>query len=425
MKKKALELTLGIKLDFLPESFRVKMDSRQITKGDIFIAIMGGNKFVETALENGADFVVCSDSRYMGMKKIFVVNDTILFMQNWARNYLENIDILKIAITGSNGKTTTKDIIFHLLSKRKRGIKTLGNYNNNIGLPFTVLQIEKDDEFAVFEMGMSNFGEIDLLGSIVKPDISCISNIGDSHLEFLKSRNGVFKAKTEILKYTKSKVILNGDDEFLKKLEGIKIGFDKKNDYTIDKYEETADGIKFSFINNGKATTLETNLNGKHNLYNLLMAGAVITELGYKINEDDFLNINLTGMRFEKIEKENIIFINDAYNASPISMKYALESFENLYNNRVKIIVLGDMLELGELSYDFHASLFDLFNKIKFDYLYLYGNEMKALYDKFLDRKRVFYFYDKTLIKSEIYKIKSPCAVLLKGSRGMRLEEII
>ena len=425
MKKTALERTLGIEINFLSDTFKVKMDSRHVEKGDIFIAISGGNNFVRTALEKGAAFVICSDKKYEGQDKVFVVEDSILFMQNWAKTYLKSLDIIKIAVTGSNGKTTTKDIIFHFLSKYKKGIKTLGNYNNNIGLPFTVLQLEEDDEFAVLEMGMSNFGEIDLLGEIVKPDISCISNIGDSHLEFLKNREGVFKAKTEILKYTQKDVILNGDDEFLKNSTGIKIGFNKENDYIIEKYNEADNGMEFSFSNDGKMNSARTNLNGKHNLYNLLMAVAVLNRLGYSPSTDDFKDINLTGMRFEKIERENILFINDAYNASPVSMKCALESFDNIYNDRIKIIVLGDMLELGPKSSEFHANLSLVLENIKFDYLYLYGKEIKSLYEILSNKENVYYFSDKTFIKSDIYKIKNSCAVLLKGSRGMKLEEII
>lgn len=425
MKKTALEQTLGIGIDFLPETFKVKMDSRQVERGDVFVAISGGNNFVETALEKGAAFVLCSDRKYNKLDKVFVVEDSILFMQNWAKNYLKNLDIIKIAVTGSNGKTTTKDIIFHLLSKHKKGIKTLGNYNNNIGLPFTVLQLEKEDEFAVLEMGMSNFGEIDLLGEIVKPDISCITNIGDSHLEFLKDRDGVFRAKTEILKHTQKDVVLNGDDKFFKNTTGIKIGFNEDNDYVIREYKETDSGMEFSFINKGIENSINTNLNGKHNLYNLVMAVAVVNSLGYSPTIDDFEDISLTGMRFEKIEKENILFINDAYNASPVSMKCALESFDNIYNDRVKIIVLGDMLELGPKSSEFHANLSLTLDKVKFDYLYLYGKEIKSLYEKFSNRDNVYYFSDKAFIKSDISKIKDPCAVLLKGSRGMKLEEII
>lgn len=426
MKKSALEEVLNKKLNIALNILNVKMDTRLVEDNDIFVGINNGNNYIETALENGAAFVICENKRYINHEKVAVVEDSIEFMQKWAKIYLEKLDILTIAVTGSNGKTSTKDIIYSYLSKFKNGIKTMGNYNNNIGLPFTVLQLEEKHEFAVLEMGMSNFGEIDLLGEIVKPEISCITNIGDSHLEFLKNREGVFKAKSEILKHTKNKVIINGDDVFLDSLDGIKIGFNKKNDYIINKYKEFDDGMEF-YIFKEKNIKFITNLNGKHNLYNITMAIAVLNQLGYKLEDllEESKNLLLTGMRFEKIDKDNLIFINDAYNSSPVSVKCALESFDNIYKDRAKVIVIGDMLELGEKSREFHREVSSTLRKIKFDFLYLYGKEVEAIYDEMKEYKNVYYFSDKKLIQKKIYEIKNPAAVLLKGSRGMKLEEII
>ena len=201
---------------------KVSMNSKEIQENDLFVAIRGGNNYINEALEKGAyavydDINAKIDERYTD--RAFYVNDSVLFLQEFAKKWREVLDIKVIGITGSNGKTTVKDITYQLLSAKYKGKKTEGNYNNHIGLPFTLLRLEKDDEFIILEMGMSGFGEIDLLGKISNPDISIITNIGESHLEFLHTKKNVFKAKTEIVPYTKEVLIINGDDEYLKNIE--------------------------------------------------------------------------------------------------------------------------------------------------------------------------------------------------------------
>ena len=246
MKKEALEEVLGKKIEFINDYFNVKMDSKLLNKNDVFIAIKGGNNYIEEAIDKGASLIVCESLNYVNFKNVIIVEDSIKFIQNWAKAYLNKLNILKIAITGSNGKTSTKDIIYSLLSHYKKGSKTIGNYNNHIGLPFTALQVEENHDFVVFEMGMSNFGEIDILADIVKPDISIITNIGDSHLEYLGSREGIFKAKTELIKHTKDKLIINGDDDYLKNIDGIKVGFENNNKYQIELNESFEESCVFS-----------------------------------------------------------------------------------------------------------------------------------------------------------------------------------
>ena len=427
MKKEALELVLNRKLSDIKTIDNIVMDSRKIGADDVFLAIRGGNSFVKEAIEKGVTLVISEDKAYEGMEKVIVVDDTVEFMQKWAKKYLELLNIFVVGITGSNGKTSTKDIIYDFLSIYKKGIKTQGNYNNHIGLPFTVLNISKTDEFAVLEMGMSGFGEIDLLADIAKPNFGFITNIGDSHLEYMKTRDNIFKAKSEIVAHVKNGAIVNGDDPFLKNLDAIKIGFEENNDYQIIEETVENDSVKFRIKTKEKEYSLETNLLGRHNLYNLTMAFALIDRLGYnldlaikKANE-----LNLTKMRFEKITKGKNIYINDAYNASPVSMNFALDTFAGLYKEFVKIAVLGDMLELGEDSRNLHESFYEKLKNSDFSKIYLYGNEMKNLYNKFNGDKRVTHFEDKKEITRVIRGIEEPCAILLKGSRGMRLEETI
>lgn len=195
------------KLDKLDEILKVVMDSRKIEKDSLFFAINNGNKYIDEVLERGATLVIADD--YSGDdSRVIVVEDTIKAMQDLAQEYRKALGVKVIAITGSNGKTTTKDMIYSVLSQKYRCKKTEGNYNNHIGLPFTILQLDDTDEVSVLEMGMSGFGEIDRLCEIAKPDYALITNIGDSHLEFLKTRENVFKAKGEIIKYVVSENLI-------------------------------------------------------------------------------------------------------------------------------------------------------------------------------------------------------------------------
>ena len=419
-----LDNLLGIREQLnLDKIENVIMDSRKVQKGDLFFAINNGNQYINEVLEKGASIVVADN--YLGDdKRVFKVPNTVEFMQKLAKEYREALGLKVIAITGSNGKTTTKDMIYSVLSRKYITKKTEGNYNNHIGLPFTILQLEEKDEVVVLEMGMSGFGEIDLLSSIAKPDIGVITNIGDSHLEFLKTRENVFKAKTELLNYVSSEnTYIIGDDQYLKNVAGNKIGFNRENNFVIEDFIDSNDGMSFK-VENSEYTL---NLNGKHNALNAGIAIAIGKRFDLTSEEikEGLKNLHLTPMRFQKIEKENLIYINDAYNASPISMEYSLNTFDKLYNNMKKIVVLGDMLELGEKEIEFHREIIEKALSIKCDKIYLYGERMKKAYDLLEKNDKIRCFNNKEnivkLIANEIEKI----AVLLKGSRGMKLEEII
>lgn len=441
---------------------RIVMNSKEIRNKDLFVAIRGGNNFINEALEKGAYVVydnkdVIIDEKFKD--NVFLVDDSILFLQQFAKKWREALDLKIIGITGSNGKTTVKDIIYHLLSKKYKVKKTEGNYNNHIGLPFTLLRAEKDDDFMILEMGMSDFGEIKLLAEIAEPNVSIITNIGESHLEFLKTKENVFKAKTEILPYTKETVIINGDDEYLKDIEKvvnnaekeiktIKVLNMKKNkimENTLNFYYEIVEFNEIKSVFNLKYfeekdfkiidKNYETNLLGEHNILNEVFAIAVGKqfELEDAYIENVLKNIKLTDMRFQKIEIENKIYINDAYNASPSSMKKSLETFSKIFNDIEKIIVLGDMLELGEKEMEYHENLLNDIQKAQINKVYLFGNRMKALYKKILEQKEIdgikqkeiIYFENKQDIINKINESNNKKVVLVKASRGIKLEEII
>ena len=410
----------------IPEINNVLINSSEVRENDVFIAIRGGNSYIQEAAEKGAYVIYDDKTKKTPYPKAFLVNDSIKFLQKFAENWRNILDLKIIGITGSNGKTTVKDIIYQLLSTKYKGKKTEGNLNNHIGLPVSLLRAENSDDFLVLEMGMSGFGEIDLLAAIAKPDYGIITNIGDSHLEFLGSRENVFKAKSEIIKHVKAKMFLNGDDPFLGDLPGIKVSADGKStaDYRARNINLSGDGTKFD-LNEG--LTLETNLIGEHNILNLLFGIAISEEFGIKTEDlaDEFKNIKLTAMRFQKIENGNIIYINDAYNASPISMEKAILTFSDIYNDRYKVVILGDMLELGEKDAEFHEELEKILRNTKQNEILLYGSLMKNLYEKIKDMN-VFHFDEKSFIREKLRGHNSEkLAVLLKGSRGMRLEEII
>lgn len=439
----------------------VSINSKELGKNDVFIAIRGGNNFVNEALEKGAfavydSEVVNVDEKYA--ERAFFVKDSVEFLQNFAREWRKNLDIKVIGITGSNGKTTVKDMIYHLLSQKYKGKKTEGNYNNHIGLPFTLLRAEKNDDFIILEMGMSGFGEIDLLGQIALPDINVITNIGESHLEFLKTKENVFLAKTEIIPYIKNTLVINGDDKYLKniKAENIEVvkALSLENNEFVEKISDfyygdvhfNESGTDFFLKYFGKIcqNTVErnykTNVLGEHNVLNLVMAIAVAKQFGMedKIISEAVKNIGLTGMRFQIIEVGNTTYINDAYNASPMSMEKSLETFSQIYNEKLKVIVLGDMLELGENELELHRTLFEVIKNTKFDKLYLFGKRMESLFEKIkenvdngnlenedLKNKEFEYFDEKEKIKEKIRQFSEEKVVLLKASRGMKLEEII
>lgn len=409
----------------LPEDLFIKniqMDSKKVEKGSLFIAINNGNNYIEEAFERGAEIVVADRAQTSNNPRIIEVRDSVKFLQDIAKVYRESLNIKVVAITGSEGKTTTKDLVFGVVSSKYRAKKTLGNYNNQIGLPFSILQLQEEDEVAVLEMGMSSLGEIDILSQIAQPDYAIITNIGDSHLEFLKNRDNVFKAKTEVLKYVdKSRVLVYGDDPYLKNLEAIKVGFKMGNDYVVTDEIEKYEGVYFKL----NREEYFTPLNGLYNVINSSFAIVLgkLLNIPYSDIKKSLNHIKITSMRFEKIERDGILFINDAYNASPVSMEMALKAFSSLPLERKKIVVLGDALELGEKEIEYHRDILIESLKHNFDKIFIYGERMKKA-SEIINDSRITYFTEKSAIKDGLNKMEN-IAVLLKGSRGMKLEEII
>ena len=405
----------------------VVMDSRKVTEGSLFFAINNGNSYVKDVLDKGASLVIADNTDVVD-ERIVKVSDTIATMQDLATKYRNKLDIQVIGITGSNGKTSTKDIIYSLLSKKAKTLKTEGNYNNHIGLPYTLLNVTDEEKFVVLEMGMSSLGEIRRLGEISNPDYAIITNIGDSHIEFLKTRDNVFKAKTELLEFVnKENTFVCGDDVYLAKLDVNKIGFNEENNYRIESYEFSDRGSKFTL--DGKE--YQMSLLGKHNISNTAIAIELAKKIGLSEEEikEGLKNIKISNMRFQEIRVGEDIYINDAYNASPTSMKASIDTLNEIYNDKYKIAILGDMLELGEDEVNYHVEVLNYLLDKNIKLVYLYGERMKKAYDIFIknnsEEYRFWHYSTKEEIVESLKSIKMEKVILLKASRGTALEDII
>lgn len=415
----------------------VSTDTRTIENGALFVAVKGesfdGNDFIAKAFENGAAAAI-SDVENHDLKvekPVIYVENSRISQLKLARYYRDNFDVKLCGVTGSVGKTSTKDMIFAVLSAKFPALKTEGNFNNDIGLPRTLFRLNDSFKAAVIEMGMSGLGEISELSKAAHPDCAVITNIGWCHIENLKTRENILKAKLEILDgmNENSPLIINGDDEMLKTVsldrKTIRYGFDKSNDVFADGIIHENSGEKFTLHYNNQEYSASVSVVGEHHVLNALAAFCIGIEFGMTPEEiiPAFLNYEASGMR-QKIEKRGeYTLILDCYNASPTSMQSSLSVLKTMSGR--KIAVLGDMLELGEMSKQLHAGLAEYVEKNS-DIAFLFGTEMKALRDELFKREfPVFHSENKAeLTELLVQNLKSGDNVLFKGSRGMKMEEI-
>ena len=422
----------------------VSIDSRTIKKDSLYIPIVGekfdGRIFIEECQNAGAPAFLI-DKNYKIPKSINIpyikVEDTQKALRDLARAYRQELDIKIIAITGSNGKTTSKNIIHSVLSEKYKVEKTHGNLNNEIGVPLTILDFSEYTDIGVVEMGTDNFGEISVLTNIALPDMAMITNIGDAHLLKLKSREGIAKAKLEILEGLKDdgKFLYNGDDEILKKVlpsydikqETISFGIGENVDFKVVPKEHTNTSTNFSY----KDEIYSVPLLGSHQVYN----GALAVLIG-KIFDLSFDEINKglskssnNANRNELVERNGFDILDDAYKSNPQSLKQGLELAGFLDGYLNKIVVLGDMLELGDDELNLHyKSGLDIDPK-KINYCLFFGPLSKQMYKASLEnfpKERSFYFDNKDdLIDKLKLLITKYSLVFVKGSRGVHMEEVI
>ncbi len=419
----------------------ISNDSRQIGEKCLYVPIIGekfdGHKFIEGAVSNGAKgYITMQNDVFEAADFVIKVNDTKKALLDIARAYRKRFNCDVVSLTGSVGKTTTKEFIWSVLSQGCNTMKTKANYNNEIGLPFTIFSINSKTEKAVVEMGMSNFGEISKLTNCALPNVAIITNIGTSHIEYLKSREGILKAKCEIFEGLDKNgtVFLNGDDELLITLKG-KLPFKtiffgiKNNDCDIVATDIKLYPLKSQFKINDKE--FEVNIPGEHNIYNALCAYAVakLYNMSDDIIKKGLLSYESDGIRQSITEKDGVKFFNDCYNSSPQSAKSSLDVLKGLDGKR-KIAILGDMAELGENSGKYHKEVGEHFADVKCDILITVGNEAKSIaigaVENGIDKENVFCFDDNLAVCNKLEEIleKGDC-VLIKGSHCMKMHEIL
>jgi UDP-N-acetylmuramoyl-tripeptide--D-alanyl-D-alanine ligase len=425
----------------------ISIDSRTIRPQEAFIAIKGcnfdGHNFINAAVKKRAGAVIFQRQglRVEGKEVAFIeVKDTIKALGDIARFQRQKFDIPVIAVTGSNGKTTTKEMIAWILSKEFNVLRNVGTKNNQIGLPLTLLNLNRHKDVVVVEVGTNHPGEIEYLARICQPNIGIIINVGSSHLEYLINLKGVFKEKSALLKHLKSPhiAILNADDGLLKrqipiknrKLAVLGFGIKHRSDFFATGIKILNGRIKFS-VNHKYGFTLKTL--GYFNIYNALAALTVARLFGmeYRDIASRLLAFNFPQSRLEFLELNNTKFINDTYNSNPVSFKQAIEVLENFPIKGRKIFVMGDMLELGNRRELFHrqagrnaARICDVFITVG----ELSKLAAKAAMDFGLDSKNIFTCASSLQAQDILFNRVSPGPddiVLVKGSRAMRMEEIL
>ena len=424
----------------------VSIDSRKVTTNHLFIPLRGeqvdGHDYVEKAISGGAAAALWQRDvpNPPTNLPIIMVENTEVALQELARAYRKQLKVKVIGVTGSNGKTTTKDMTAALLGTTYKVHKTSGNYNNHLGLPLTILSISEDTDVAVLEMGMSGRGEIEFLSKLAKPDIAIITNIGESHLLDLGSREEIANAKLEIITGLAEggTLIYNGDEPLLRdKVEGqlnhlhvLSFGRTGTNDLYATSIQQ---GVKHTSYNIAGVLvgSYEIPVLGNHNVMNALAAMLVAKELKVEPSKmcEGLASVRLTNMRMEMVEGANgEKIINDAYNASPTSMRAAIELMEGLSGFNRKLLVLGDMLELGIQEQEFHSKIGEQISKEKIDKVFTFGPLAEHIAigaRKNFAVEDVLSFQDKESLIEELKKqIEPNDLILVKASRGMRLEEV-
>lgn len=428
----------------------VVIDSRLVEDNFLFIATTGervdGHDFIESAFEKGASAVLCEKALEDPERPYILVEDSFLALRQIATWYRMQLDIKVVGITGSVGKTSTKEFVSSVISQKYKLLKTEGNFNNEIGLPLTVLRLRNEHEIAVLEMGINHFGEMHRLSEIAKPDIILITNIGDSHLEYLGSREGVLKAKTEIFDFMKDdgKVILNGNDDMLATIQEVKgqktifFGIPDKsslNGSTLDIFAENINSkgllgstclIKFK---NQKSQAIKVNIPipGHHMIDNALAAAGAGLALGIpsQMISKGIEEVQSLEGRNNIILLDKYTIIDDCYNANPSSMKAALDLLD-MADTR-KVAILGDMGELGDGQVSLHKEIGKYFTTKKIDILVAIGPLSKNIYDEALDSTGELYYYEnkEEFIQSFPTILAEGDTILIKASNYMGFKEIV
>lgn len=425
------------------EIAEVTTDSREKTNKSLFIPLTGekfdGHNYMEEALNQGAVTALWDKKKKLpdflpADFPVFFVDDTLAALQKLASVYRDKVNPAVIGITGSNGKTTTKDLIAAVVGSSIKTHHTQGNLNNQIGVPLTILSMSPDTKALVVEMGMNHYGEIETLSKIAKPDYAVITNIGESHIEYLGSREGIAKAKLEIVNgLTKNGYLLIDGDETLlrqahKRHHVITCGFDATHDVFIKRVNLSQAYTQFE-LSDGDVYTIS--LLGSHHALNAAFAVTIAELLGIaKENVKQALTeLKLTSMRFEMLEGKNgSSIINDAYNASPTSMRASVDIVKQLEGFRQKVLVLGDIFELGKQSKTFHQTVADSIDD-KVNAVFTLGDDADEITSNVEKRYQAIdcrHFTSRENLSAALEEYLSPnTLILFKASRGMQFESFV
>lgn len=413
----------------------VDIDSRKIKKGQLFIPLKGenvdGHKFIEDVLKLGAYSL--SEKEIAG--PVIKVKNTEKALQDMAKYYAEKINPFTIAISGSNGKTSVKDITASILSQFGKTHKTQGNFNNHLGLPLTILNMDKNTKYAVIEMGISNFGDMDLLSKIIKPDIGLITNATEAHLDDLVNRENIAKAKMEMIANFKADgpFIYCIDDDVLEemakavKINKISYGTKANADYRITniKLGENTSSFKIN------QEEFEINLIGSHQILNATGAIVIALEMGLDLEKikKGLIKAEITGMRNELKKAGDFTILDDSYKSNPSSLKMALDTMYNLEGYSQKIVILGDMLGIGDEVETYHREIGKIINEDEIDIIIGIGYYSEYIIWEAEDRfgsERLYHFEEKPKDIAEIKKLIKPNSlILVKASRPLELDTIV
>jgi UDP-N-acetylmuramoyl-tripeptide--D-alanyl-D-alanine ligase len=426
----------------------ISIDSRTIRKGEAYFAIKGkrydGHDFIKEAVDKGASVIIYSNknlkpfipfSKFPAMVKTY---NTIAALGKFAKYYrrkFKNVSV--VGITGSNGKTTTKEVLFSILNHKGKTLSNKGNFNNRIGLPLSIFNLTSQYQYAIFEIGTSFYGEIEILSDILMPDIAVITNIGFSHLETFISPAGVFKEKKVLSEKVKEHgcLIINNDDKFLRTISDvgahkiITFGLDCQADVTAENIKLFPDQTVFNICFNKESLKVFMPVCAKFNVYNALAAAACALGLGLSLKDikAGIESFSPPEMHMDTVYAKNgAILINDAYNANPSSMRNSINAVLQSYPCKMVNLVLADMLELGDKSGEYHFELGKFIGDKKIHSVNLLGDFIFNTKIGLGNKKNVFYYKssDELLNNLKNIDIDENFVFLFKGSRGMKLEEI-
>jgi UDP-N-acetylmuramoyl-tripeptide--D-alanyl-D-alanine ligase len=428
-------MNLSILYTLFKNSTGVSTDTRKIEKGNLFFALKGpnfdANSFAPTALEMGASAVVIDDITCFveDDERCFYAADSLKMLQDLANYHRKQLTIPIIGLTGSNGKTTTKELMKVVLSKKFKTAATIGNLNNHIGVPLTLLAIKEEDEIAIIEMGANKQGDIEELCLIAEPTHGVITNIGKAHLEGMGGPEGVLKTKTELFQFLRENegtVFINSQDpilsNFVKRFEN-PVLYPAKGDFCEVNFKEANPFVKFSI--EGNEEIFLSHLIGSYNFGNIATALTFGKFFGVEMElaVEAIVTYQPSNMRSQLLEKRSNLIILDAYNANPSSMEVAIRTFGQMSGKKHKMLIIGDMFELGEHADAEHARLGEIISEYEIEKVCFTGKLIASALTKY---PKALYFPDPFSFRNWLEDSKlEDYLILIKGSRGMKLESLV